>query len=761
MKGTNPQKPEILAKSEPQVSLKQHIDDCITIYEQLVECFPNLPLGNRETFWKIVHDSLIFHDTGKSHSEFQRILYKYPKSGWNNQRHEIFSLYYIQQANIPDKWKSLMYYAVIGHHKSMDETYEFTLNNYVSTTKADWSSSNNLSFDNECEKLWKNKMWKILNGYGFQKENEGIIDIVSIVKSFFNTPYRLSDSSFLQHLLLIGFVKQCDHLASAGTKRLYKLSDADFSFLFDYPLYKHQKRAYEVLGNAILSSPTGSGKTETSVLWLKHQLEMAGEGRVFYVLPYTASINAMYERLNVKFSANETGNDSHWVGMLHGKLSQYIENKMSSERISWSTEEKEQLINDFKTLVTPMKIVTPFQLLKYLFGLKGFEKGMAEWSGGYFIFDEIHAYDSKTFAQIVVLLEFCSQYMNVNIFIMTATLPSFMLHILEQAIGKHIRITADKDLYDEFDRHRICIEKGRLQDSLDLIQGDINEGKKVLVVCNTVEQAQNVYENLTTLDSKLLLHGSFNAEDRNKKELWLQNEEIRLLVGTQAIEVSLDIDYDTIYTEPAPLDALIQRFGRVNRKRQKGICLCHVFDTQNEKDKFIYNEAVVSRSLEMLSHIEKEDNGIIHERDLQEYIDKVYQDWEEKQKEEYDITYKMLSLGITNRLIPLTYDEKSEELFYKQFDGVKVLPVSLLQQYQKCLDSYQFVRADGLLVSIRESRFFALLKDGDVSKESFYFEKKDDDRLNNKSVLVIKRAYNEELGLQLSKIDNMGEQLCL
>ena len=34
-----------------------------------------------------------------------------------------------------------------------------------------------------------------------------------------------------------------------------------------------------------------------------------------------------------------------------------------------------------------MKIVTPFQLLKYLFGLKGFEKGMSEWSGGYFIFD--------------------------------------------------------------------------------------------------------------------------------------------------------------------------------------------------------------------------------------------------------------------------------------------------------------------------------------------------------------------------------------
>jgi CRISPR-associated endonuclease/helicase Cas3 len=49
------------------------------------------------------------------------------------------------------------------------------------------------------------------------------------------------------------------------------------------------------------------------------------------------------------------------------------------------------------------------------------------------------------------------------------------------------------------------------------------------------------------------------------------------LIGTQAIEVSLDIDYDVIFSDPAPLDALIQRFGRVNRKRLKSPCPCLVF----------------------------------------------------------------------------------------------------------------------------------------------------------------------------------------
>ena len=46
---------------------------------------------------------------------------------------------------------------------------------------------------------------------------------------------------------------------------------------------------------------------------------------------------------------------------------------------------------------------------------------------------------------------------------------------------------------------------------------------------------------------------------------------MRVLVGTQAIEVSLDIDFDELYTEVSPIDSQIQRWGRVNRKRVKDL----------------------------------------------------------------------------------------------------------------------------------------------------------------------------------------------
>jgi len=217
-------------------------------------------------------------------------------------------------------------------------------------------------------------------------------------------------------------------------------------------------------------------------------------------------------------------------------------------------------------LVPPFKVATPFQLLKSIFGLKGFEKGIFEMSGGYFIFDEIHAYDPEVTAQIKVLIEFATQFLDVKVCLMTATLPTFLKKELADAIGEHTEINADAKLYNSLIRHRIKVAGGLLSDHIDEIQQRLDVGDKVLVVSNTVKQAQVIY-NCLEASKKVLLHSAFNGVDRNKKEAELMWGEVKLLVGTQAIEVSLDIDYDVIFTEPAPLDALLQRFGRVNRHR--------------------------------------------------------------------------------------------------------------------------------------------------------------------------------------------------
>ena len=67
----------------------------------------------------------------------------------------------------------------------------------------------------------------------------------------------------------------------------------------------------------------------------------------------------------------------------------------------------------------------------------------------------------------------------------------------------------------------------------------------------------------------MMLHGGFNQKSRRKIENFVthadKSKRPRLLVATQAVEVSLDIDYNTAYIENAPIDSLIQRLGRVNR----------------------------------------------------------------------------------------------------------------------------------------------------------------------------------------------------
>ena len=64
----------VLAKSNPELSLEEHIYDCLLILDQLRNCILNLPIKNTELFWNILSISVICHDLGKAHIEFQNLL---------------------------------------------------------------------------------------------------------------------------------------------------------------------------------------------------------------------------------------------------------------------------------------------------------------------------------------------------------------------------------------------------------------------------------------------------------------------------------------------------------------------------------------------------------------------------------------------------------------------------------------------------------------------------------------------------------------
>ena len=748
---------KILAKSEPEVPLWQHINDGLAILDLLKKVFHNFPINDLDHFWELLRVCIICHDLGKLHSEFQKKL-KNRKNEWYYQRHELYSIPFIDALNLQDADKKFIKQIVVGHHKNYESIYYFIEHSYKSENKNAFLSNirddAKLSFETEFKQRLNEKdaisLLKVFN-LNVSTINPSIPK--KLILDYRKDPMTLAHSEYFLLLLLFGAFKQCDHLSSAFISEIKILSHNDFKYLehkrnellmSGHDFYPHQKESFQAIGNVILTAPTGSGKTESSMLWLQKQIQESGQGRVFYILPFTASINAMFERFRKDIV------DRSKVGLLHGKLSSYLDSLIERENPDISKEKRHFLIQkvkeEYQTVITPIKITTPFQLLKHIFGLKGFEKGIFEWVGGYFIFDEIHAYNPNVFAQIIVLLEFAIKYLKVKVFVMTATMPQFLKTALQKAIGNFTEISAKEELYEQFTRHKVILRNGLLADNLHIIQKQLKAGKKVLVVCNTVEQSQHVYSTLKS-KNKVLLHGSFNAFDRNEKEKELNNDNIKLLVGTQAIEVSLDIDYDVIYTEPAPIDALIQRFGRVNRKKVKGICPCFVFKERNSADKYIYSDqSVIDRTLEALSWFKEE----IKEKDLQKAIDFVYPRWSETDEEDYKLTKELLQNHLHN-LSPFLYSDNSEEDFYKQFDGIKVLPAKCQIDYKNYLNEFEFTKAESLKVQISKKRFASLIGKGNIGLNTHVFESSNKEKLIETKYFVINQKYTEDLGLQIKE----------
>lgn len=742
---------EVLAKSEPPKSLKQHVDECLSVQVSLKMAFERLPVNDLDHFWELVRLGLIFHDLGKSHVEFQRMLLG-GQSKWYYQRHELFSVPFIDRLDLSEEDKLLLKLMVAGHHRDFNLLYDFIQHEYK--TGQDFLS---LTEDGKLD--WKEEMDKVddvfihrfLKQYNVRLTDSSSGIPIQIIRDYIRRPFNADNNSFRMLLLAAGALKQCDHLASSGITKINTLDKKHFEFLYrtKWDPYFHQEKASQTSGNIVLIAPTGSGKTEASLMWLQKQILVSGQGRVFYILPFTASINAMYERLDAKMDGN-----NEIVGVVHGKLAEFIENRFGEEAYSLQNEKLKQELNDsFRSLITPLKVVTPFQLLKSIFGVKGFEKGIFEMSGGFFIFDEIHAYDPEVSAQIKVLIEFATKYLNVKVCLMTATLPSFLRKEFTDAIGDFSEIRANPHLYKLFNRHRIKVNQGLLLEHINIIQKRLDSGDKVLVVSNTVKQAQLIYNNLNS-PGKVLLHSAFNGVDRSVKEARLMSNEVKLLVGTQVIEVSLDLDFDVIFTEPAPLDALLQRFGRVNRHRVNGVyrpvCDCIVFSCRNEVDKFIYkNEEVISRTLNVLEKIQSENDGVIVERDLQSYIDEVYPCWSQKEKEEFDLVYSHLSIDVRENLAPFIYYQHREEEFEKQFDGIKVLPASLTQEYLEFMEANKYIKAESLKISITTRRFASLISSNGIQRDILAFQIIGKEKIQEQPYFVINRKYDNDLGLQM------------
>lgn len=612
-----------------KTTIYEHSNDSINISRQLKTMHDITDVDSLEK-------CLMLHDIGKCIDDFQNNI----ASTHRNLRHEYLSASY-SDLTVDER------IAILLHHKNL-EYFKEVIGSYY----------------------YEPQLEEIRDKLGWEFEN---------IEQFIKDMSRPRKSKEILHnkelILKLGYLKLCDHIASANIKIIDKGFNAEEIFNFtEYRSIQEQVLDMKIKDNIIIQAPTGCGKTETALLWSNKLQNEDKSRRIFYLLPYTASINALYKRFKEQKIS---------VGALHSKVKSLLLREDDVDNI----EEEMQL---FQKNTKQITICTIYQVLKVVFSAKNWEMMLAQFKNSIFIVDEIHCFDIKQFTLLVETLRWLKEEFNINICVMSASIATDMLNVIKDRLNINTVIRAEKK--DYLVRHKIYYKDETIFNNLDYIKELIEQGMKVLICVNNVSTSQELYKILEDIyiDKNIkLIHGRFNDRDRSIIEKDIDDCDV--LIGTQAIEVSLNIDFDVMFTEIAPFDSLLQRFGRVNRRGLKGIANIFIY---NQLSKSIYDPIIINNTFNVIKEIEDIDKGIIYEEKTIHYLDKVYTEFHNHIYKRYTIELNQL---ISSLFVGVINKNINEEMINNE--TIKVLPIQLFDEYIKFIENRRFIEANELFVN--------------------------------------------------------------
>ncbi|MFA0736965.1 MAG: hypothetical protein LKKZDAJK_000044 [Candidatus Fervidibacter sp.] len=745
---------EPLAKSgEVLVTLREHLQQVADYARTVAEAYFThweILLGKEiaEKIRKALVLAALTHDLGKVAEGFQKALHN-KKQRWEF-RHEVLSAALLLAALSEDETLELAVAAVLTHHRDLSDSQLAQDCGLVPLPMPDIVREAQEKFRSkscELEKHWQwlQEFWRnqpMLQDLPFPDSPSSLsmtTDFLKRQKEVLSKLTCLTEQKALALLLTRGWLMASDHAVSAGVKK----------FISQVPTPKlpslrpFQRRLSGHKGDAFLEAPTGSGKTIAAILWALNNRK-SGE-RIFYLLPYQASIEAMADTLEGFFGKEN-------VAVLHARALDYAFRQHFEEAGEYeSAAEKAKAETELNRLAhKPIKVATPFQLLKWLFGIPRFEIGISEMVGGLFIFDEIHAYDAHVVALIAEMVRLLKQ-LGARFLFMSATFPPFLKALLQEALGKEVEAFGLGDGGDDKwtqqflrqVRHILRWHDEPLEAMLPSIVEAIQSGKRVLVVANRVAQAQEIYRQLQEQFRGVhLLHSRFTRRDRVAKERTIiealqgKRNDVQALVATQVVEVSLDVSFDTIFTEVAPVDDLLQRFGRVNRygEHPKGVEV-HVARKFDDKLLRVYDRERLEKTLA----VAPEDGTSLTVEVAANWVQRVYlEGWTKKERQRYEQACSAFK-SVLEALRPLLRLTEGEEEFYGLFQSAEVLPSRLCREYAKHLQEKHYLLANQLLVPIPLGTFHMLNNAGLLTRHN--------------NTLIVNVAYDNALGLLPREVD--------
>ena len=480
---------------EKQKTLKEHHKDIVTCAEMFF-----LEYGEyfTEKEKKLVVEACRIHDLGKVNLVFQAMIC--PKLA------EKFHIDVRKTQQIPHGFLSAVTIS-LDEFDDLSELFSdkdfgpFITAVYYHHDRED--HYNSPAIRKYAEKYYMKQIEEYLNRK-IRKLNCSNLDDLLFRNNVYTGKYIPDSNAWKEYLLIKGLLNKFDYTVSAGyenaesaidlhEKKLVKNIEKFLNGKELRPAQKFMKMNRDK--NLIVIAPTGSGKTEASLLW------MNGE-KSFYTLPLKVSSNAIYLRIKENYEYKD-------VALLHSDaMAVYLREYNGNEDIGEKYERS-------KMLSQPLTVCTVDQLFRFVYRALGTEIFAATLKYSKLVLDEIQAYEPRVIATIIYGLKMI-QEMGGKFAIITATFPPVLKYFMEQyglVEGKQYifkDFTGKEYQVEKYPRHKVEIRHSEMNLDEIRLRG---KNRKVLVICNTVSKAQKLYKKLEG-ENVWLLHSKYIRRDR-------------------------------------------------------------------------------------------------------------------------------------------------------------------------------------------------------------------------------------------------------
>lgn len=339
----------------------------------------------------------------------------------------------------------------------------------------------------------------------------------------------------------------------------------------------------------LMEAPMGEGKTEAGMYAAIQMMQQWGKDGFYMALPTAATSNQMVGRIREMLGTNDvdcTVRLLHAMAWLSDSIPPANSEDESTNLSQWLAPSRRALLGQYAVGTVDQAMLAATNVKYGVLRLLGLANKVL-------IIDEIHSYDVYMTEIILRLLSWCKA-LDIPVVMLSATLPPALKDKLLSPYNagtlpqSYPAITAISESGELVVRHidrtvkqqKIIIRTvpflTKPDEIASLAAEQASGGGCICVLMNTVKDAQKVYQAVKRIfdGETMLFHAQFPAAQRDRiekrcVEAFGKDKSRRpkraILVATQVVEQSLDVDFDAMITAVAPIDLLIQRMGRIFR----------------------------------------------------------------------------------------------------------------------------------------------------------------------------------------------------